>query len=293
MHGYTVFDNNAYKRASVERIRRLAEAERSKRIVGLASVVVLQEMLARARDANMERRSVNRAAIRKLGLHCAVPRAGKTIVNFITHTDGQVFQLLRGFLHPSDSEMFEQLGELVGTVTEAQSDDSLAEISDRLAAIESTVTNVEAAYVAGLGRVWEYTAESNQMKRNLDYAAEIVRRTASYYGEDFAPTDVMPRIIEIAKSTSIGFALRDSVVAEVRAKRGGHGQHANTVWDEEVVSSTSMYTTVRGKTLLLVTEEERLLKAAAAAGASDRVCRLADYELRLGLPPWESAGHTP
>jgi hypothetical protein len=66
--------------------------------------------------------------------------------------------------------------------------------------------------------------------------------------------------------------LRDAVIAEVREKRGGHGQHKNTVWDEEIVCSTSAYSEIAGKTILLVTREDKLITAAAAADATGRVC---------------------
>jgi hypothetical protein len=289
MHGYTVFDNNAYKRESPERIKRIVDAERASGTVALASVVILQEMLARVRDANSERRWVNRAAIRKVGIHCGAQHGGKTLVSFISHTDSQVYRLIRGRQHPGDRDMFEELGQVVGTVTEAGRDDTLGEIAGILDAVEATVAAVEAAYISGLQAVTANAFESNQMKRNLDYAAAVAARAAKHYGAEFAPTEVVLQMIEIAKAASIGFALRDSVVREVRAKNGGHGQHANTVWDEEVVSSTSMYTTIGGKSLLLVTEEARLLEAAVSAGASDRVCQLANYEAILGLPAWKSS----
>jgi len=76
------------------------------------------------------------------------------------------------------------------------------------------------------------------------------------------------------------------VIEEVRSKGGGHLQHLNTVWDEEILGSTSIYSTIRGRSIVLVTAEARLVDAAVRAGAADRVVDLDAYEKLLGLDPW-------
>ncbi len=57
MHGSVVFDNNAYKTGRTPTgSRGIIAAEREHGIVALASVAVLQEMLARVRDADVRLR---------------------------------------------------------------------------------------------------------------------------------------------------------------------------------------------------------------------------------------------
>ena len=276
MHGYVVFDNNAYKKASANRLTRITKAERENGIIALASIAVLQEMLARVRDTDDKQRGRNRAAIWKLGQHCLAEREGQPVVNFVSHTDSQVYRLLSGTPHPDDKETFDRFGDMVRVVSQATPDDKLAEIAEELSAIEQAVATAESAYVARLDRAAKHDdAEANEMKRNLDYAARLTRRVEALYGHEFTPGHIVTKLVDIMRFTSVGFALQDSVIAEVRRSGGGHAQHKNTVWDEEIVSSTSMYTTINGKSLLVVTGEDRLIAAAAKAKAQDRLVNLA------------------
>jgi hypothetical protein len=283
MHGHVVFDNNAYKGVSVARLQRIIEAERQRDIAPLANVIVLQEMLARVRNADPEVRKRNRAAIYKLGLHCRVTTGDHTDIVFLSHIESQVYRLLAMQPHPMDRELFNELGDMVRVVTEAGGEDlPFAELTEALERIEQTVEKAEAEYVARLEAEAATPGQPNQMKRNLNYAARIAARTQGLYGARFSDQQIVARIVPIMQFTSIGFALQDAVVSEVRT-RGSHRQHANTVWDIEIVSSTSMDTNVAGRSVLLVTQEPRLMKAAEVAGARDRVCGLTEYETLLGL----------
>lgn len=142
-HGFVVFDNNAYKGISSDRLERILVAERDHGIVPLASLVVLQELLARVRDADKQTRGRNRAAIRKLGQHCRTTHDDRTSINFLSPVDSQVYHLLAGGQHPSDAEMFDAFGDMVRAVTEASSDDPLSAISDDLDGIKKIVALVE------------------------------------------------------------------------------------------------------------------------------------------------------
>lgn len=286
MHGFTAFDNNAYKGVGPDRLDRIAEAERRERIVPLASLVVLQEMLARVRSSNPRGRGQNRSAIRKLGVHCRAHTASQPRINFLSPVDSQVQRLLSAKEHPRDANMFDTFGDMVRVITEADADEPLPEIADELTAIEALVARVEREYVDELKLAAAADVQPNQMKRNLEYAARIALRAQACYGTRFPPVEIVGKIIDMAKITSVGFALRDAIIEEIRAKRGGHAKYGNSVWDEEVVSSTSSYTTIKGKTVVLVTEEKRLLIAAEVAKASDRVCDIAAYETSLGLLAW-------
>ena len=288
-HGYVVFDNNAYKRMSSERLERIQAAEGEHGIIPLANVVVLQELLARVRDPDTPRRGPNRAAIRKLGRHCRSVQGDRPAVTFLSHVESQVYRFLSGRPHPSDHAWFDLLGDMVRVVSEADGDDPLEVIAEQLHEVERIVQRVESEYVERLRAAAAEAGEQNEMKRNLNYAARLASRTQKLYGEEFPPEVVIQRVMDIAKLSSIGFKLWDSVVAEVRSKGGGHAQHANTVWDEEVVSSTSMYTQIGGLSVLLVTEEARLIRAATSALAADRVSNLATYEASLGLSQWVPA----
>jgi len=288
MHGYVIFDNNAYKRITGGRLDRIIAAERENNIIPLANIAVLQELLARARDVEPEQRGRNRAAIRKLGQHCRSTRNGRTVINFLGHLESQVYRLFTGEVAPGDTQLFDHLGDVVRVVTEAGNDDPLLAISEELDLFEQNVASIENEYVTRLKEAPRSDIQPNQMKRNLDYAHSAVARTQEFYRCRFSPEDIMLSMIDLAKLTSIGFMLRDSVVEEVRMKGGGHAQHRNTVWDEEVVSSTSIYTTVAGKSVLVVTEEVRLLAVAAQVKAADHVCDIATYEKMLGLPIWPS-----
>jgi hypothetical protein len=150
------------------------------------------------------------------------------------------------------------------------------------------VQRKEREYVAILEAAITTAAESNQMKRNLDHAQSLAFRALTLYGGTFQPEILISAIIPIAQVSSITFALRDSVIEEVRTKGGGHKQHENTIWDEEIVASTSIYSKIRGKEVVLVTAEPRLINAASRASASDLVLDLDAYEKRLGLDPWPS-----
>jgi hypothetical protein len=286
MHGYAVFDNNAYKRAGPDRLARIVAAEREQGVVGLASVAVLQALLARVRDPDASIRQQNRAAIRKLAQHCRAKRDGRIVVNFVSHADSQLYRLLSNRAHPDDKRLFDDFGDMVRIVSEAAADDDLLEISDNLTAIEQTVASVEASYIDRLQRAAAEHPEPNEMKRNFAYAAELAFRAEAMYGQQFTPEHIASRLVDAMKYTSIGFALRDSVVVEMRRSGGGHATHKNTVWDEEIVASTSMYTTINSKTLLVVTGERRLILAAARARAPDRVISLVQYEDTLGLPEY-------
>ena len=283
MHGYVVFDNNAYQATSPARLNRIMEAECAHGVRAMANLTVLQEMLAKARQPNARDRGRDRSGIKKLGLHCRAKQGDRVEVRFITHLEGQVYRALAGEEHPRDGEMFDAFADMVRVVSHAESDAPLDEISDDLTKIEELVTQQEAAYVEHLAAMIGAPRDPNQIRRNLDFAAEIAARTQMMYGRAFSPMDIVQRIIDIAKISSVAFALRDAVVAEVRAKRAGYAQHANTLWDEQVVCSTSTYSTLGGKSVLLVTEEPRLREAAQTAGAADLVCSLAVYERKLGL----------
>ncbi len=289
VHGFTVFDNNAYKAVRPDRLTRIAEAERREEIIPLASLVVLQELLARVRSRNPRERGQNRSAVRKLGVHCLIRTPGPTHINFLSPVDSQVQRLLSGERHPRDAEILDAFDDMVRVVTDADADEPLPEIADDLIAIEAGVAKVESEYIGELKLAAASAVQPNQMKRNLEYAARIARRAYDSYSIRFSPVEIVENIIDIAKITSVGFALRDAIVEEIHAKGGGHAQHGNSVWDEEVVSSTSSYTTINEKTVILVTEEKRLLVAASLADASDRVCDVAAYEKLLGLPLWTGA----
>lgn len=283
MHGYVVFDNNAYQATGSERLDRIMAAERAQGVHAMANLTVLQEMLAQARQPKVRDRGRDRSGIKKLGRHCRVEHEYRVEVRFITHVEGQVYRALAGEQHPRDGEMFDAFADMVRVVSHAESDDPLDEIADDLTQIEELVTRQEASYVEHLAALIDVPKDPNPMRRNLDFATEIATRTQKMYGRAFSPMDILQRIIDIAKISSLAFALRDAVVAEVRAKRGGYAQHANTLWDEQVVCSTSTYSTLGGQSVLLVTEEPRLHDAAHTAGAADLVCSLADYERLLGL----------
>jgi hypothetical protein len=287
MHGFTVFDNNAYKRLNASRLDRIIGAERSQGIVALASVAVLQELLARSRDTDADQRGRNRAAIRKLARHCGTLNGEKTVVNFIGHVESQVYLRVTGDRHPVNDVVFDRMGDAVRVITERSNDDPLDEMADLLSELEVGVASVESRYVASLEQASQTDMHPNQMHRNLDYAKSIIDRTATFYECTFSQQDIMQHLLDIAKLTSVGFFLRDSVVAEVRQKGGGYSQHANTVWDEEVVFATSMYTTISGKTLTLVTEESRLLEVGVSAGAAEHFVDIASYESQLGLERWQ------
>ena len=92
-HGFVVFDNNVYKRIRPDRLERIVAAERDRGIVALASLVVVQELLGRVRDADPKKRGPNRAAMRKLGQHCRTTADGKTSINFLSPVDSQVYHL--------------------------------------------------------------------------------------------------------------------------------------------------------------------------------------------------------
>ena len=288
MHGFTVFDNNAYKSVRPDRLNRIMDAEKQARVVPLASVVVLQEMLARVRSVNPRERGQNRAAIRKLGVHCLATGAGQPRINFLSPVDSHVQRLLSGKQHPRDAEMFDAFGDMVRVIIEADADAPLNDISADLTAIEQLVVRVEGNYIDQLTRAVQANAQPNQMKRNLDYAARIAARAQAFYGSQFSPFDIVGKTIDMAKITSVGFALQDAIVEEIRTRGGGQAQHGNSAWDEEVVSSTSSYSTINGKTVILVTEEKRLLAAAQAAQAADRVVDLAAYEKLIGLSGWSA-----
>jgi hypothetical protein len=283
MHGHVVFDNNAYKAVDVTRLQRIMGAERKHGIAPLANVIVLQELLARVRNADPKVRKRNRAAIYKLGLHCRVTSGDRTDIMFLSHIESQVYRLLAMQPHPTDREMFNELGDMVRVVTEAGGEDvPLAELAEVLERIEQTVEKAEADYLVRLEVEVAAPGQPNKIKRNLNYAARVAARTQGLYGARFSDQQIVGRLIPIMQFTSVGFALQDAVVSEVRA-RGSHRQHANTVWDIEIVSSTSMDTSVAGRSVLLVTQESRLIKAAEVAGARDRVCGLAEYETLLGI----------
>ena len=186
--------------------------------------------------------------------------------------------MLTGVPHNSDADGFDTFAELIRIVSEAKADADLAEIRDDLAAIEALVAAREVEYVVKLEQLMRQEGEPNRMRRNLEFAAEMAARTQALYGRPFAPQDVVQRVIDIAKISTIAFALRDMIVGEVREKCGAFAQHGNSVWDEQVLCSTSTYSAVGGKRVLLVTEELRLRAAAAHAGAGDLVCSLRDYE---------------
>jgi hypothetical protein len=120
MHGYSIFDNNAYKRVDGPRLKRIGAAEKAHGVVALANLIVVQEMLARVRHADQERRGQNRAGLKKLAKHCATVSDKRTELHFITHLDGQVFRRITGQTPPGDDELFATFRELVRVVAESE-----------------------------------------------------------------------------------------------------------------------------------------------------------------------------
>jgi hypothetical protein len=287
MHGYVVFDNNAYKRTGRARLERIQDAERSQGIVALANAAVVQEMLARVRDANEEVRGRNRAALKKLVSHCSTVSGEQTELHFVTHLAGQIYRRVTGENAPGDEELFATFRELCRVVVQAEHDAPLTKIADHLDAIERHVEEKQRQYVSNLKHAPTAVHESNPMVRNLEFAKHLAVSALLAYGRPIPPPkQLMRAIIPIAQVSSITFALRDAVIQEVRAKGGGHEQHDNTVWDEEIVASTSLYSKIRGKTVVLVTTEPRLVRAAVQASAGDRVIGVEVYEESLGLDQW-------
>lgn len=289
MHKFVVFDNNAYKAINQERLKRIISAERDLGIVPLASLVVLQELLARVRDSDEKIRARNRWAIKKLEQHCLVIRDSNSKINFLNPVDSQVYHLLNGDQHPRDIEMLKLFEDMVSAVVLTDFGDPLSQMSNDLDKIEKIVEQIEKDYVTMLNAITKGKRQPNQMKRNLDYASHIVHRVQAFYGCQFPPQKIIPHIISVAKITSIGFALQDLILEDIRLKGVSPANHGNSIWDEEVVSSTSIYTTINGSSILLVTQEGLLLAAAKSAQATDHVCNVASYEQSLGLPVWKAS----
>jgi hypothetical protein len=286
MHGYVVFDNNAYKRIGSARLDRIRVAEQSHGITALANAVVIQEMLARVRHANHERRGMNRAGLKKLVRHCSTAKGEQRELHFVTNLDSQVYRKVMGANPAGDEELFTKFRELCRVVAEAERDAPLGEIAEHLAEIERHVDHKELDYVSAIEMAATVVAEPNQMKRNLDYAHYLAMRALKLYGGTISMAGLITAIVPIAQVSSITFALRDEVINEVRRKGGGQLQHRNTVWDEEIVASTSLYSTIQGKSVVLVTTEPRLVAAAVRASAGDRVLDVDAYENLLGLEAW-------
>jgi hypothetical protein len=285
MSRFVVFDYNAYKRLDRRRFERMREREIALGHRALALTAVGQELLARVRDGDDEVRGRNRAAIKKLAAHCRGERNGQTILNFLTHTDGQLHRLYTGQVDPRDAGVMENMGAMIGAIVDGVHDDPLLDHADYLAMVETNVANVEAGFVRQLEQIAKQQAqpEPNKMRRNFDYAARRIEISEHLYGKSYgAPQDKVARIIEVAKLTSLGFALSDHVAETVRTKRGGFGQHANTVWDVEVISATSIDATIEGRQIVVVTCEEMLLQVAADENAGDRVMSIESYESLIG-----------
>ena len=221
MHGYAIFDNNAYKRTGPARLERIKAAEQDHGIVALANVVVIQEMLARVRHKDDERRGMNRAAVKKLVRHCSAVRGDQIELHFVTHLDGQVYRRVTGEDPPGDEEMFTNFRELVRVVAEAERDAPLSEIAEHLDEIEKHGEHKECDYVVGIEAASKAVGGSNQMKRNLEHAKHLAIRALSLYGRAISPERLITAILPIAQVSSITFALRDSVIEEVRSKGGG------------------------------------------------------------------------
>lgn len=222
-HRFTVFDNNAYKRAKPRRVHRIVTAERAQGISAMANVFVVQEMVAKIRDPTMG--GVNRAAIKKLAMHCAVttPATG-TNVNFLSLMESQVYRLITGQQHPLDKEIYDTWGDLVRVVAQAAPDDQLSEIATDIANVEQMVDRSETQYIARVKAYATGPAQTNQMKRNLDYAARIAARTKQLYKREFTIEEVMQAIIPIAKISSLAFSLQDAIVEEMRRSGGGEAK---------------------------------------------------------------------
>lgn len=281
-----LFDNNAYKRVSAERLAGIIEREREIGVTALASVAVAQELLARVRDPDARIRGRNRAAARKLTKHCRGERAGQPIVSFLTHVEGQVYHLFVGHPHELDAGVFEELGAMLGAVAESAEGDSLNSHDAYLKVIETNVAAVEQRYVTRLEDLAqnERPLEVNRMRRNLDYAEEIVRVSERLYGVSYGDGPaIVARILDVAKLTTLGFAVSDHVARTVREKGGGCARHGNTAWDVEIVSATSIYSSIDGRRIVVVTEENMLLDVAAAEGLQDRVMSLDSYWRLIGL----------
>ncbi len=186
MHGFVVFDNNAYKRISVPRLDRIVEAERAAKVIALANIAVLQELLARVLDEDSEQRSRNRAAARKMGRHCGVHHSDKLIINFLSDTDLQVYRLFRGGAYPADAAIMENLSEIVGLITAVSNDDPLVTVAADLTGVREFVARAEETYIERLQQEAGREPIPNRMKRNLNYAEFIVRRAEAAYRQSFA-----------------------------------------------------------------------------------------------------------
>jgi hypothetical protein len=281
-----VFDNNAYKDAGPDRIAEIVEREKQLGVTALASVAVVQELLARVRDPNERERGRNRAAVRKLASHCRADRDGRPIINFVSHTECQIFRLFMGHSHSTDAGVFDDLGAMIGAVVESDRDDPLKPHNNYLGMIEANVAKVEHGYVEQLKSLAaeEVPLDQSRMRRNLDYAEKVIRVSEQLYGVSYGDGPaIVQRIMDVAKLTSLGFALSDHVATTVKERRGGFAQHKNTAWDVEIVSATSIYTTINGEPIVVVTHENMLLEVAAKEGLEERVMNLESYERLLGI----------
>jgi hypothetical protein len=181
-HGFTVFDNNAYKHVQPARLARIVAAERERGIVALASVTVVQELLARAQHLDPKTRSPNRAAIRKLATHCGIQHEGRNSVRFMMHTDSQVYRLLTGEIPAEDVGAFDRLQDLIRGVVEAGNDGPVDALAHALRLFETEVARVEAIYVAHLATAVDSPVDANLRRRNLDYANALIARAEKQYG---------------------------------------------------------------------------------------------------------------
>lgn len=285
MTRFVVFDNNAYKRLDRKRFERIRDRELALGHQPLALTAVGQELLARVRDPDDEVRGRNRAAIKKMAAHCRGEIDGQPVVNFLTHTDGQLYRRFMGHANPRDAGVSNDMGAIFGAIADGQHDDPLVGHTDYLAMIETNVADVEARYVRQLEEIAKQQEhpEPNKMRRNLDYVAKRIELSERLYGVSYgSPQAKLPHIIDVAKLTSLGFALSDHVAESVRSKKGGFGQHANTVWDVEILSATSLDSTIAGGQIVIVTCEEMLLDVAGREHAGDRVMSIEAYESLLG-----------
>jgi len=202
MHGYAIFDNNVYKGTGRARLERIRAVEKRHGVVALANVVVVQEMLARVRHTDQERRGMNRAAVKKLVAHCSAATGEQVELHFVTHLDGQVNRILTGEDAPGNEEMFANFKELVRVVAESERDAPFTEIAEHLDEIEKHVDRKEREYVSNIEAAAIVVAEPDEMKRNLDYARYLAVRALALHGREIDPEKHITAIIPLKSALS-------------------------------------------------------------------------------------------
>jgi hypothetical protein len=303
---FVVFDTNAYRSTSDHDLGAIRDLERSKSVVGMASYWVVFELLAHVADPGDPSYGFALAGVRRLARHAAQYDGQRHILRLLADSEDHVFRALFGYQIPNRANAAETFGRLVGAVADGKSPTDWSAFQPQLDALKSYVAATEAQFAADVfdnvvkahwpkAQSWSDVASDPKMKNDLiaylstpqanaAAAGALVIKAASEISHQLSPEEASRFVTKVLELFPAPIAFYNAFLKKVATGYDlSVSKNVNSLWDMQVVFSTSMEATIGGAPIWIVTSDKAVLSAAVDAHMGSRVMTLSNYRSALSL----------